>query len=393
MHAPMITWPMLALSLDPDALLRLAAAMAGLLFSLTFTGGILFLIHFLLTLPMRRAERGRLFLDLMETALHRGQRVEETLVSLSRSGDRTLGARFHLLAAQLVGGLPLSEALEQVPRLLPPQLSAMLKAGQRIGDFSKVLPACRQLLRDAVSQTRGAMNYLVVLLFIITPGTMVVFTFLAIRVLPEFSEIAETMEVGSATGIDFLMAHRLALIAIEGSLLLLLWLAAFIYAGGPFVVRWLPFLDWIQYRLPWRRKRMQRDFSVMLALLLDAGMPEAEAVSLAAECTASRIFQRHALRAVDDLKQGKKLSEATQALDTAGEFRWRLANATHAHGGFLRTLAGWHESLDAKAFQQEQAAAHGVTTALLLLNGLLVGAVVVSVFLFLVSLVNAAVLW
>ena len=38
-------------------------------------------------------------------------------------------------------------------------------------------------------------------------------------------------------------------------------------------------------RLPWRRKRFQRDFSAMLAVLLDAEVPETEAVGLAAEAT------------------------------------------------------------------------------------------------------------
>ena len=88
-----------------------------------------------------------------------------------------------------------------------------------------------------------------------------------------------------------------------------------------------------------------------------------------------------------------KLTEAIQVMDKAGEFHWRLTNASHAHAGFLQSLVGWHESLDAKAFQQEQAAAHGITTALVLLNGLFVGVVVISVFLFLVSIINAGVLW
>ena len=51
----------------------------------------------------------------------------------------------------------------------------MLNAGQKIGDLRKVLPACRQLLKDAVSQTRGAISYLVILTFVITPsGRLVV---------------------------------------------------------------------------------------------------------------------------------------------------------------------------------------------------------------------------
>jgi general secretion pathway protein F len=329
----------------------------------------------------------------VETALNRGQPIEEMLVSISQSRDQTMGARFHLLAAWLEDGLRLGDALSKVPRLLPPQILAMLKAGQQIGDVKKVLPACRQLLKDAVSQTRGAINYLVILTFVITPASFVVFSLIAFRALPMFSEIAEGMAGTRPTGVELLVEHRFAVLAIQAVLMLLLWLAAFIYAGGPRVISWLPILDRIYYRLPWRRKRMQRDFSAILAILLDAGVPEPEAVSLAAACTANAVFQHRARRAVESLKQGLKLTEAVQAMDDAGEFRWRLTNASHAHAGFLQALAGWHEALDAKAFQQEQAAAHGVTTTLVLLNGLFVGAVAITVFMFLVSILNAGILW
>ena len=176
-------------------------------------------------------------------------------------------------------------------------------------------------------------------------------------------------------------------------MLLLLWLAAFIYIAGPRVAFWFPVLDRLYFHLPWRRKRMQRDFSTLLAILLDSGVPEPEAVALAADGTANAVFRRRAARAVESLRQGVNLTQAVQSMDDSGEFAWRLANAAHGHTGFLQALAGWHESLDAKAFQQEQAAAHGVTSALVLWSGLFVGAVAISVFMFLISLTSSAVLW
>jgi len=355
-------------------------------------GGFLFLIHFLLTLPMRRAERARLFLDLLQSAIHEGRPLEETLISVSQSRDLSLGVHFHLLAAWLEQNLRLGDALAKVPRFLPPQITAMLNAGQKIGDLRKVLPACRQLLQDAVSQTRGAINYLVILTFGITPMGVFVFGALEVMVVPKFRAIsAETG--GNVAGIDFLFNHAALLLTLQISLLLLLWLAAFLYMGGPRAAFWFPILDRLNFHLPWRRKRLQRDFSTLLAILLDSGVPEAEAVALAADGTANTVFRRRAARAVESLRQGVKLTQAVQALDDSGEFAWRLANAVHGHTGFLQALAGWHESLDAKAFQQEQAAAHGITSALVLWSGLFVGAVAISAFMFLTSLTNSAVLW
>jgi type II secretory pathway component PulF len=137
---------------------------------------------------------------------------------------------------------------------------------------------------------------------------------------------------------------------------------------------------------------MQRDFSALLATLLDAGMPEPEAVPLAAECTANRVFCERAARVTADLRQGRALTEALEAMDDTGEFRWRMRNATHSRGGFLPALSGWHDALNAKAFQQEQAAAHIISTTLVLINGAFVATVVITVFAFLISIVNTGLL-
>jgi hypothetical protein len=87
------------------------------------------------------------------------------------------------------------------------------------------------------------------------------------------------------------------------------------------------------------------------------------------------------------------LPEALKALDDAGELHWRLANARPARGGFRRALAGWHEALDAKAFQQEQTAAQVATTSLVLFNGAIVAAFVFAIYLALINLVQEAMLW
>jgi type II secretory pathway component PulF len=380
------------MNFDSDILLRFGLTTLLLVVGIALLSGVLFLAHLLLTLPMRRAERARLFLDVIETALKNGQPIEETLISVARSRDLSMGVLFHLLAAWMEQNLRLADALARVPQFLPPQITAMLTAGQKIGDLRKVLPACRQLLKDAVSQTRGAISYLVILTFVITPVGIWIFCIMQIIIVPKFLELSFSMG-GNAAGVAFLHGHQTAVVLLQGFVLLAVWLAAFIYIGGPRDVSWLPVLERLHYRLPWRRKRMQRDFSTMLAILLDSGVSEPEAVTLAAGCVANRAFRRRAARVVDALKQGQKLTNAVETMDDSGEFGWRLANAFHGRAGFLPALAGWHESLDAKAFQQEQAAAHGITTALVLWSGLFVGAVVISVFMFLVSLINEGVLW
>jgi type II secretory pathway component PulF len=146
-------------------------------------------------------------------------------------------------------------------------------------------------------------------------------------------------------------------------------------------------------RLPWRRKRLQRDFSAMLAVLLDAEVSETEAVSLAAQSTDNLAIIRRAERVRALLQEGVKLPEAIRALDNSRELQWRLSNALRRGAGFVRALTGWQEALDAKAFQLEQAAAQIITTVLVLVNGLIVASFMVAVFLVLITLINTAALW
>jgi type II secretory pathway component PulF len=176
------------------------------------------------------------------------------------------------------------------------------------------------------------------------------------------------------------------------------WLLAFFYVGGPRLNFWSRGLlgtisDRVLYSLPWRRKRMQRDFSSMLAILLDAGVPESESLELAGDCTANDIFRQRVAGARVGLARGLKLAQAVEMIDDSGEFRWRLTQVVGRQGGFVAAVAGWKDTLDAKAFQQEQATAQVVSTALVLLNGVFVAAIALSVFGVLISIINAGLLW
>ena len=365
--------------------------------------GVLYVLYFLLTLPMRRNERARMFVDLLELGLKEGREPEAVVLDAAGTHDRSLGVRFHLLAAHLEQGLRLSQALERVPRLLPSQVRAMLHAGERIGNLAKVLPACRLLLRDSVSQVRGALNYVILVSFTVTPFTILVPLLLKVKVLPSFKAVFEGMLEGAMLPefTRFVFATNSMVIAIQCGILGLVWLATLAYLGGPRLRAWLAWvlpggerlIDWLQLRLPWRRKRLQRDFSAMLAVLVEAGVPEPEALQLAGEATANASMRRRAEQAVALLSQGTKLPEAVRVLDDSGEWRWRLANGLGRTGGFVRALTGWHEALDAKAFQLEQTAAQVTTTLLVLFNGLIVAGIVIGMFLALISLLNRATLW
>ena len=385
--------PLLVLLLFLAALVRFFVATISLFLVAGVVGGMIFLIHFFLTLPMRLAERARLFLDLLESALHRGQSVEAMILSIAQSRDRTLGVRFHLLAAHIESGLRFVAALEKVPRFLPPPISAMLRAGEKLGDLKKVLPAGREILQDRPAGVRSAVHYMILVVLFFSPAFVFVVMMTTTFVVPKFREVAAGTNAPLWPLTQFVFANTAWLIGFEIIFFLLLMAATLLYIGGPQFARWLqfrelPFVDWVAWRIPWKQKRLQRTFSAMLAVLLDGGVPEAEAVRLAGDCTANEICRCRAQRVIAAIKQGTKLDDAVRAFDDSGEFHWRLTCATHARGGFLEALRGWHESLDARAFQQEEAAAHAVTSGLVILNGLLVALIATAMFGMLVAMLN-----
>jgi type II secretory pathway component PulF len=339
-----------------------------------------------------------LFLELLGTALKSGRNLEQTIVAISQARESSVGVRFHLLAAHLEQGLSLFDALDKVPRLLPPNVSAMLRVGQKTGDLARVLPACRQALEGGTSQIWGAANYLVVLMFVVLPAIPLVLGMMTTIIFPKFREIFHDMGVTTPPFTLWLFDHSKLLMLPIFVAALLVYLGALLYVGGPRVAncfgQWLgPLNTWLQWRLPWQRKRLQRNFSAMLAILLDAEVPEAEAVELAAESTANRGMEQRAAKALEELSRGAALTEALRQIDEAGEFRWRLTHASHGQRGFVAALNGWHDALEAQAFQQEQAAAQLITTALVLLNGLVVGLIATGTFGALIAVIQQGVLW
>jgi type II secretory pathway component PulF len=355
------------------------------------------LIHFLLSLPMQRRDRALFFLDLMETVLQRGQPVEQAILAAAENRDRAIGVGFYMVAAHIEGGARLGEALEQVPRFLPPQITAILRAGEKLGDLKKVLPACREVLRVAPDTVRSTMHYMMAILLLFAPVACFIICLLSVMVIPKFKEVAAGSSAPLWPLTQFVFENTFWLVAFEVVVFLALLSVAVIYIGGPGLVRWfqfrsVPIVDWITWRVPWKQKKLQRTFSAMLAVLLDGGVPEAEAVRLAGDSTANEICRRRARRVITALEQGIKLDDAVRVFDDSGEYHWRLTNATHAHGGFLSALRGWHESLDARAFQQEEAATHAVASGLVIMNGVVVGLIATAMFGVLIAMLRAAVL-
>jgi type IV pilus assembly protein PilC len=356
-----------------------------------FVTAILFSIY--LSLSIRRGEKAKLFLDLLESGLKQGQSPEQTIVSISRCHDYALGVHFYLVAAHIENGLRLVQALDKASPFLPKQIIAMLRVGEETGTMDKIIPACRKLLYDTRSRTIRENVFLSPSLGLIPVGAGI-FVVIAIAVIPKLREILYEISVPLPPATAFLFQHTDAL-----QNLFIAWSAfIFLIYFKSALPRWVnhlltPIHEWLALRSPWRHTRIQRDFSTMFALLLDAGVPEDKAVLLAGSSVSNRFFLQRAARVAQKLQTGVKLPEALAQMDRCGEFHWRLKNALHESSGFLQALRGWLEALDARAFRQELSAVHFTASLLVVINGLFVGLITVGIFQIFVAIINEGVLW
>jgi hypothetical protein len=342
----------------------------------------------------KRRERGASLLTLLEIGLQQGRTPEQTFLSLAARRIADMGPLFESVVKRMQSGLRLGAALDAEPRLLPPSARAMIKVGEELGDVQRVLPACRLSINTGSARSNSVLNNLMVLLFVSPVGPVLIWL-ISTWVFPKLQDLAKDMTTGG-TREGFLMFEWSVLLAKTITWLwLTLWLATWLRDPQSRLHQWLGatlsgVIQRVNFLLPWRRKRMQRDFSVMFSLMLDAGVTEERALRLAADCAANVVFANRVERAIAELRRGVKLTDALARLDDRGEFRWRLRNAAEPPRSFAMALAGWHETLDAKAFQLEQAASQVITTGFVFLNGAMVSMVAIGFFQVLIAIMEEA---
>ncbi|MCF7708799.1 MAG: type II secretion system F family protein [Verrucomicrobia bacterium] len=376
-------------------------------FSLIVVGIIVFLailwlcwklIDLCLGIPMRRRQRAQLFIDVLETGIKSERSAESIMRDLIRRDERTMGYDLKMINDMLDEGASFAEALAAVPYFPHPKLNAILRAGYDSGRLKEVFGACRRVVEDDLSRTRGAQSYLMVLVCLYAPFNVILLLSLYTFVVPKYVEIMDSLQISESVWITFLMEYGYIPITALICLAVLLLGSAFFYIAqsrvwSVFGFRRRPvFADYIAELFPWFRLRGRRDFAAVLAVLLDSGMPEADSIKLAADGVNNKLMGKRAAKAVSDLESGAGLVNALGRLGDKEEFTWRFRAMTAGRPGTMREkMEGWLEMLDAKSFQYEQAGAHILTTAAVLLNGAIVGGVVIAIFQLLVKVIEMGV--
>ncbi len=342
-----------------------------------FLMSVLFMILFwVFNTPYRRWSRTAIVLDVVEEALASREDLPAAMARLTHFPDFSAGFRFPRRIRRLAGGDDLIGALSDGFPILPDNVTAILEAGLETDDVSRVLPLCRRSLQgDRHSRTRGLLAWYPMFFGLSSRGLFSPMPVLAgatmagfmIFIRPRFARMINEMTGYSALPpITDWVLHSSFPFFIVG---LLSIVPACLLIG--YLLRDWPYLPgllsnatgaWLDRLIPWWRWRCQRDFSYLLAMLLDAGVPEPKALRLAAAGSGNGAYRMRAERAVDLLSTGVPLPDVLRDFVRDREFGWRWNHVLHTEGAFLPAIQGWLDYLDARAFRVEQAFNHILST-------------------------------
>lgn len=334
--------------------------------------------------PIQRRERVRFFLYLLAQAEESGQSIEQIIISLSKGGEQPLGPQFDRVARHIEWGLMnLPEALAREPGCLPAQVMAIYKVGHETGGVTMILPVAQENHRENGESVFSGLIYHIIVLSIAAMIVGILMTY----VIPKFKAIfADMLEPG-----EVLPEFTMLVLKISDTIknnAAALFIPLLLLFGVWFYCEKKGWLDMFWLLIPWHRKRLQRDYSRVLALLLDSGVPEEKAIELAAQSTSNRTIKKRARKAIASLQSGMGLTEAIKLMDDSREFQWRLTNALQTDGKFVDSLSGWHQSLSARADRQHRSFASLIEATMILLLGLIIGSIMIGMFLPLIKLMD-----
>lgn len=348
--------------------------------------------------PLRQRNRANCLLGALRFGRGRGLSVESVLQSMAEG--RLIRHRGIRRAARAVSaGGDVEQAFHGLGTAVPLQVRGFLAAGTRLGDLNRVLPLAERVVARQRSRTEAFSHYLFLILFYW--GILFFVSLSQIIILPKYRRIFDNMfglennPLSDSGALQAAGVFGYILTAI--TVLLVLVAASYILDRRCIAHRLRLPLDFlVQAVLPWRRKRSRRDFGLMLAACLEAGLQESEAVKLAAASTGDEWLKHQARRAGFLLSEGDSLPDVCALLfDRTGELAWRLRTSqTGDKGpGALDAIEGWCRYLEAGAYRDEQAAAQLGSTIMLLGAAVFVGLMAYALLHPLAQLVEGMSLW
>jgi len=321
----------------------------------------------------------------LSTMMKAGLPLTQSLEILAaQTGNRTMREVVSDALRNVEGGLPLSQSLAKHPQVFPKVYASLLKAGEASGTLDKILVRLADTLekqRDFRSKTKGALIYPA----IVTLAMVGVFVIMVVFVIPKLSVMYETMGVQ-------LPAPTRVLMSISTLFTKRWWLLALIIIAAIFGWRALKksqsgkyLLAQLNFRLPIFGKLSKQtelaEFTRTLSLLVGSGIPIVEALEIVAEAVKNPLYRDAIVAASEKVRRGTPLSEPLRTDPNFPPLVAQMIAVGEETGKLDDVLGKLAVYFEAEAEQTVKNLSTAMEPLIMILLGVMVGALVLSIIL------------
>lgn len=292
---------------------------------------------------------------------------------------------------ELYKGALFSDALAKFPKVFPSYFRNMIYIGEVSGQIATVLKKAADFYEKDEKMKRKASTAMVYPTFLFI-AIIAVFIFLLMFIVPRFEEILTQMdtELPRITQIiisisDFISTNFIFIIIFVLVFVFLVWLWFKTKLG-------LYFKDLMKLKLPILRKinyyLITTRFSKGLSVLVSSGMNVMESIELIGKLMNNVVFEKKFQYVVDEIKRGKKIHKSIEHVSFFPKMLAEMINVGESTGNLDEVLDITSNYYDERLEQSITKGTQLLEPFMIVFAGLLVGIVVLSVFLPMISMMN-----
>jgi type IV pilus assembly protein PilC len=294
--------------------------------------------------------------------------------------------------ADLLKGVFLSDAFGKYPKVFPAFFKNMIYIAELSGSLDMVLDKLADYYerdRKTKGKAKSAMIYPMMLFVLV----IVVFTFLMVFIIPQFeSMLAEVGgELPAITRIILSISRFVQLyfpFLMTGMLVLVLGVFLFFRTKSGKVVK-----DYLKLNLPLLKSvtyflitsRFARGFGVLVA----SGMSIMESIETIGKLMENQVFERKFDYAIDEIKRGKRIARSVGNLKFFPPMMIEMLAVGEKTGNMDSVLETTADFYDEKFEQAIIRATTALEPIMIIMAGGLVGVVILSIFLPIISLIGS----
>lgn len=292
---------------------------------------------------------------------------------------------------ELYKGALFSDALAKFPKVFPSYFRNMIYIGEVSGQIATVLKKAADFYEKDEKMKRKASTAMVYPTFLFI-AIIAVFIFLLMFIVPRFEEILTQMdtELPRITQIiisisDFISTNFIFIIIFVLVFVFLVWLWFKTKLG-------LYFKDLMKLKLPILRKinyyLITTRFSKGLSVLVSSGMNVMESIELIGKLMNNVVFEKKFQYVVDEIKRGKKIHKSIEHISFFPKMLAEMINVGESTSNLDEVLDITSNYYDERLEQSITKGTQLLEPFMIVFAGLLVGIVVLSVFLPMISMMN-----